>query len=170
MKKMIILFITLILVLSCSIFVSAAAEEDVLQELKDLEIFNDTYLLQAESYLARNPITSEQADKIIEKIQNVKTILGGKDSLSELTIDQKKEVFTEFYDAGMIIDLKVSFDGKAVLITDSSERTVLLVDQGSAVKQTGHNYIILLYGAAALLCALGLLLTKFRYTVIISKA
>lgn len=134
---------------------AATTTSDVIAALKDSKIA-DTYITQAESYLSSVTVTSEQADAIIARIDNVKEIVGDRAKLSELSSTESEKVLAEFTAAAEVMDLTVTYqnNGHHVLtVKDASNNVVLSATNTNIIKQTGFDYSVVLYGMIALVLA-----------------
>ena len=155
MKKFFAALLAMLVLLICfSTVASAATKEDIVQALKDSKL-KEVYVLQAESYLNEIDVTSEQAEAILQRIKNVNEIVGKETTLSKLTGEQKQKVLFEFTEAGKVLDLTVVYDAGTILITDSEDKSVYMTQDADAVKQTGIDYTVILYGLGFILLAAG---------------
>ena len=155
-KILVMMFTTMIALMSMTSVASAATKTDIISLLNKSTVLK-VYVSQAESYLNSRTITSAQADAIIARINSVNAIVGDKTKLSELTSPQKLAILNEFTAAGQVLDLVVTYNSGIVLVKESGTngRTVFTVTYPTAdlIKQTGFDYSIALYGLAMILLA-----------------
>ncbi len=153
MKKLsVMLMVIIISMMSFASFTSAATTNDIVNKLKSSKILK-IYVTQAESYLHSRQITSEQADKIMDLIDEVLATTGDKIRLSQLNSRQKLAILEYFTEAGQVLDLEVVYDDGDIIVTDKDDKQVFYVNKADIIKHTGYNYGIALYGMAFILLA-----------------
>ncbi|MCD6321833.1 MAG: hypothetical protein J7L77_02290 [Clostridiales bacterium] len=148
--KTIIIIALIILLMSFSITASAATVNDILQALRDANV-PEVYVLQAESYMAGKTVTPAIADAIIVHINNADTIAAGETKLSVLNSSQKNDIMIEIAAATALLDLTVSYVDETLTVKDDSENIVGILSLEDAIKQTGYDYNLILYGVALFL-------------------
>lgn len=153
MKKMLTMILVVILMVGgITAAVSAATIQDVVDALTDGGV-PEVYVLQAESYLEDRGLTAAEADQLLIYIGNAVTIADGETQLSKLTSAQNAAILQEIQDAAEFLNLTVTYDNEVLNVKDESNQIVFTVSKANAVKQTGFDYSILLYGLAFLLLA-----------------
>ena len=153
MKKLLtMILVVLLMVGGMTAAVSAATIQDVVDALTDGGV-PEVYVLQAESYLEDRGLTSAEADQLLIFIDNAVEIADGETQLSKLTGAQNSAIFDEIKDAADLFDLTVTYDNEVLNVKDESNQTVFTVSKENAVKQTGFDYSIVLYGLAFLFLA-----------------
>lgn len=151
-KKTLIITVLLAISLSLTAIVSAATVNDILQSLRDAGV-PEVYVLQAESYMADKTVSATTADAIIVHINNAAAIANGETKLSQLTGEQKSGILVEINAACALLNLTASYTDKALTVKDSTGNTVLYLSADDAIKQTGYDYNLILYGFAIILVA-----------------
>ena len=153
MKKVLSVALTiLVIVMSFAAVVSAAPVDDVIKALQDAKV-PAAYVEQARSYFAANPLTADQASAIIANIEAASAAADGKTKLSELTDAQVSAIMTEIKEAAQVIGLTASYDNGVINVKDATGKLVISVSGAGAVKQTGFDYSIVLFGLAGLVIA-----------------
>jgi hypothetical protein len=153
MKKLsVMLMVIIISMMSFASFTSAATTSDIINKLKSSSILK-VYVTQADSYLKSITVTSEEADRILELIDEVLATVGDKVRLSRLNSRQKLAILEYFTEAGQVLDLEVVYDDGDIVVTDKDNNKVFYVNNADIIKHTGNNYDIALYGMAFLLLA-----------------
>lgn len=144
-KTVIILVIALVLVMSFSISASAATVNDMLQALRDAGV-PEVYVLQTESYLADKTLSSATIDAVLVHINNAKTIAAGETKLSMLDSSQKNDIMIEINAATALMGMTVQYVDQTLTVKDSTGNIVGILSLEDAIKQTGYDYSLLLYG------------------------
>lgn len=158
MKKVMILFVVMIVILGLSTAASAATLSDVVTALNNAEV-PAVYVSQAEAYFNANPITSAQADSLIAHINAAAKIANGETSMTKLTGTQVSEILDEVSGAAKVVGLTAAYSGdETVGIFDSTGKLVFAIAKTStpatsAIKQTGFDYSMVLAGLAMMLLA-----------------
>ena len=153
MKKLLtMMLVVLLMVGGMTAAVSAATLQDVVDALTDGGV-PEVYVLQAESYLEDRGLTSAEADQLLIYIGNAVEIADGETHLSKLTGAQNSGILQEVQNAADFLNLSVTYDNEVLNVKDESNQTVFTVSKENAVKQTGFDYSIVLYGLAFLLLA-----------------
>jgi len=157
MKKLTALLLITILVLTMGAAVSAATLDDVVAALQAAK-FPATFVSQAQSYFMAHPMTSEQADQVLQYIRNAESAVAGADDLSQLTRHQYSEIITNVTKAAEVVGLEAILrSDDTVGIYDASGKLVFALSRASlapmsggvpsdAVKQTGYDYSLVLIG------------------------
>ena len=143
---------TLLIVMSFSAVVSAAPVDDVIAALEEANV-PEAYVEQARSYFAENPLTEEDAAAIIGYIEAAAAIADGKTKISELSGADRSAILAEISKAANVIDLTVSYDDGDINVRDASGNLVFSESGAGAVKQTGFDYSIILFGLAGIVLA-----------------
>ncbi|MBN1623874.1 MAG: hypothetical protein JW903_05865 [Clostridia bacterium] len=151
-KKTILIVAIVIMLMSFTATASAATVSDILQSLRDANV-PEVYVLQAESYMADKTVTSATADAIIVHINNAAVIADGETKLSQLTGEQKSGILTEISAACALLDMTASYVDEALTIKDSTGNIVIYLSAEDAIKQTGYDYNLILYGLGILMIA-----------------
>ena len=153
MKKFLtMILVVLLMVGGMTAAVSAATIQDVVDALTDGGV-PEVYVLQAEAYLEDRGLTSAEADQLLIYIGNAVEIADGETQLSQLTSAQNAAIFEEIKDAAALLNLTVTYDNEVLNVKNASNQIVFTVSKDAAVKQTGFDYSIVLYGLAFLLLA-----------------
>lgn len=153
MKKVLSVALTiLVIVMSFTAVVSAAPVDDVIKALQDAKV-PAAYVEQARSYFAANAITADQATAIVANVKAASTAAAGKTKLSELSDAQVTAIMTEIKEAAQVVGLTASYDNGTINVKDSTGKLVISESGAGAVKQTGFDYSIVLFGLAGLVIA-----------------
>ena len=161
MKKILSLALTVLLVvMGFAAVVSAATTDDVLQALEDANV-PEAYVEQARSYFADNPLTEAEAEALVGYIKAAADLADGTTKISDLSGAQRSAILAEISNAAQVIGLTASYDDGTIYIRDADGNLVFSESGEGAVKQTGFNYSIVLYGLGGLVLAAG--------TAVISK-
>ncbi len=159
-KSILIVVVSVVILLAFSITASAATVNDILQSLRDAGV-PEVYVLQAESYMADKTITSTTADAVITHITNAATIADGETKISVLTGEQKSGIAVEFAAACALLNLRAEFGDHNLTVYDESDNIVFIVTSEEAIKHTGYDYNLILYGFILLaLSAASVFVTK----------
>lgn len=155
MKKFIaLLTVTLMTVLAFAAPVSAAAESDIITELKAAGVAQ-TYISQAESYMAQTGVnlTDAQINGIVQDIKDAVAIAAGQKDYSKLTGVQKSGIAAEIAHAASLLGLSSTYDStKGVSIVDGTGKVLISVTSEN-VKKTGADYTLVFVGLAVLAAA-----------------
>jgi hypothetical protein len=153
MKKVLsIAVMIMVVVMSLSAAVSAVAEADIIAALEDANV-PAAYIETARSYLDENEVTDAEAAEIVGYIEEATALTDGETKFSELTGSEKSAILAKVKDAAQVLELSVTYDDNTVNIKDASGATVFTESAAGAVKQTGFDYMIVVYGLALLVVA-----------------
>ena len=153
MKKVLTMMLVILLMVGgMTAAVSAATLQDVVDALTEGGV-PEVYVLQAEAYLEDRGLTEAEADQLLIYIGNAVTITAGEKQLSKLTAEQNSGIMQEIQNAADFLNLSVTYDNEVLNVKDDSNQTVFTVSKEDAVKQTGFDYSIVLYGLAFLVLA-----------------
>ncbi len=178
MKKIMTILLVVVLVLACTLSVSAAGainadEQRVLDELSKTVEFNGVkyfipknYINQARNYFLTDAcdMTPAQADEIIKQINNgidvvthaEEAVSGGTFHLENLSAAHKEQLLDAGEKACEVIDLTFTYDAtqKDVIIKNSENQTVFKDDP--IIKTTGAevNYTAIVVTVSALVVTL----------------
>lgn len=153
MKKVLSVALTiLVVVMAFASVVSAAPVDDVITALEDANV-PAAYVEQARSYFAANEITAEQSAAIVANIEAAADIADGETKLSALTDAQVTAIMTEIKEAAQEVGLTASYDNGTINVKDATGKLIISESGAGAVKQTGFDYSIVLFGLAGLVIA-----------------
>lgn len=158
MKKITAVLLIGILMIACGGIVSAYTADDVFTALEEANV-PEAYILQAEAYFEESPMTEEQAGVIMGHIDAALEIAGGKTKASELTSEQRADIFMELVEAGQVLDLVVTYEGNTsyetgiVYVRDQNDDVIFMVTAEDVIKHTGFDYTIVLIGLGVLVLA-----------------
>ena len=174
MRKILKVTLVFVILLLCNIsIVNAATNQELISYVsKSFSIAGKSVSLSSEDkvkierYLNAHPVTAEQADKIIAKIDEAVTYLNtvGVSSFSKLSQSQKEKLLAIAKDAAAIAGATISYDAKSGAISIYFDG--VLFDQVSTqkgLKQTGtdHSYIVYaIAGVAVIAVATGVVVRK----------
>ena len=155
MKKIVKIFtLVLFMALVLTTTVNASASDDLLNELsktytvggKDITI-SDADKVRIERYLADNPVTEEQKDTILSKLNAIIDIMNaeGVSDPGKLSVSKKTEAMNLAKEAASAIDLKLVMDTNANTIKVYNAEGKLLetatIEKGK-LSYTGNNSIV----------------------------
>lgn len=161
MKKVLKITLIVAILLLCSITVTYATTNSELLAYvtKDFVIAGDTVrlsdadALKVKKYLDAYPVTSDEADKIIAKVDEAVALMeaAGVSDPYKLSKDQKNKLLTIFQEAAAIAGATITYN--------SADKTVdiyvdgVLFDQASSTsnkkyQQTGTDYAYIVYAIA----------------------
>ena len=166
MKKMLaLLMVVFVVVMGVGAVASAATVDDIMTALEATAI-PEVYLTQAQSYLNANPVTAAQADAVIQYINAADATAGSVTGFNQLTSAQASAIYKDITAAAAALNLTASYDSTTLVIKDATGKSVLSVSDSQVVKQTGHDYSIVLVGFGIMVLAGGvaLLSRKLRNT------
>lgn len=153
MKKVLSVALTIfVVVMAFASVVSAAPVDDVITALEDANV-PAAYVEQARSYFAANPLTAEQSAAIVANIEAAADIADGETKLSALTDAQVTAIMTEIKEAAQEVGLTASYDNGTINVKDATGKLIISESGAGAVKQTGFDYSIVLFGLAGLVIA-----------------
>ncbi|HPJ21404.1 MAG TPA: hypothetical protein PLP30_05510 [Clostridia bacterium] len=152
MRKSLAIVVSVIILVAWATTASAATVNDILQALGDAGV-PEVYVLQAESYMADKTISPATADAVIVHINNAAAIADGETKISALSGEQKSDIAVEFAAACALLNLRAEFGDHNLTVYDDSDRIVFIVTAEEAIKHTGYDYNIAIYGALILLLA-----------------
>lgn len=153
MKKRIVLIWTILFIVSGLGSVSTAATTDDVLDALDRAKVPEAYILQTKAYLDENPISAASADAVVLHIDKSAILAGGELSFDQLSDAQKAGILREIAEAAVDLDLRASYDDGHLVIRDHTGQIVFLIGQEAVIKQTGHDYSIVLIGLGFLLLA-----------------
>lgn len=146
-----IVTLTLIFVLSTSVMVFAAPNDDVITALKNADV-PESYIIQAENYLKNNTLTAAQADAVevqITKAVDIMKAAGTKD-VSKLSQADQNAIIQSIEAAGKEINLTIAVvkksDGKIYVSAADADGKVVANFTSNDVKQTGISSSVLFAG------------------------
>ena len=155
MKKVLTMFLMIIVMVTGLVsIVAAATVNDIVTALNGASV-PEVYVLQAKSYLDSRTVSSAQADQVIVHINNAKAIAAGETKASKLTATQKSGILQEIIAAAAVLNLQATYANHTLTVKDSSNKIVFTVSSAEVIKQTGHDYSIALFGLGFLLLAAG---------------
>ncbi len=161
-RKLSVLVLSLIMMLAMSITAFAATEDDIIKELKAAGV-PDTYVAQAEQYLANNDVTADQADGVIDEIKAAKATAGDVTDVKKLNADQKAAIIKNVEAAGKAMDAVVTVDTKNNKVTITDKNGKEYVVEENPVKPTGVS----VYATYAVVAAMAMVLVACG--VVVSK-
>lgn len=190
MKKIVAMFVCLIIVFSCVIVTPAAGlnkyEKEIMNSLKvkivakgNVYSFPKSYLNQAENFFLTINVTKAQRDKIIPLIKssfalvnkNKNQIIYGKGtkSISMMSERVKTTLLNNAVKIGMVLGLNVAYNCVELVVTRKGTNTIVFYDK-PIIKVTGaepNNLTvpITMMGAMMTLTALAFVLMKKRSAV-----
>lgn len=160
MKKVLKIALVFAILLFCNVTVSKAAtnEELIAYASKNFDVNGSTVALKAadkvklQRYLEQNPVSSEDADKIIAKIDEGVALLrnAGVTDPTKLSSEKKQELLAIGQQAAKIAGAELTYDSSSDAI--SIYKDGVLIDQATtsdALVQTGSdNYSYIVYAIA----------------------
>lgn len=161
-KKFFVMVLSLVMMLAMSVTAFAATEDDIIKELKAAGV-PETYVSQAEQYLANNEVIDTQADNVIAEIKKAKETAGDVTELKNLSAEQKTAILKNVEAAGTAMGATVVVDTKdnKVTITDENNKTYIVEE--NPVKPTGVS----VYATYAVVAAMAMVLVACG--VVVSK-
>lgn len=171
MKKITTIMTSMIMAVVLAVSVSAAGinsyEQSILDLLKTKVDLGSgqtysipaNYIVQAENYFQQADVTKEQADTIngyineginlLKSRSSVITAKGGVFHLKDLTAEDKTTILNLGKKACETVGLKLTYDGKNVVITDANDSSKVYFSNSPIIKVTGEEGNSVHAGAAA---------------------
>lgn len=122
--------------------------------------------VKIERYLSENPVTEEQANKIIEKANEAVAIMekAGITNYDKLTTAQKDELKSIATSAADIIDVKLVFKKGYVEIYNNAGKLIETVGENNGkLAYTGNNVNVVLTTSVIAIIALAITVVSKRY-------
>lgn len=135
MKKVLsILVMSMIVLMLCSVKVSAFSQQEFLDTLySKISPYGATNAdkVKIERYLNENPITETEANQVLAKTNEATEVMrvAGASSYSQLTPELKKQVRTKATEAAKVVDVELKFSGK----------TVTAIKDGKEIEKIAYN-------------------------------
>lgn len=153
MKKFLKITIVLMAILLCSVsMVKAATTEELIAHIsKTYTIAGEEYkasdldIADAKKYLEQYPVSEEDADKIIAKIDEAVALANeyGEADLTKLSKSQKEELMNIAQEAASIAGATISYDNKDKVVTIYRDGEVFTTKSLEAkFAQTGSNHTV----------------------------
>ena len=158
MKKIIVsLSFAFVLFFGVQANVAAATENDIIKTLVSSSLPSN-YVQQAKNYLRSNDVTAEEANQVIDHINNAQAVVNarGANSLSQLTTADRQAILAELTAATAVLDITVTVTSKGVVFSNATGTVMATFPtKGNDVKQTGANNLYLAGGISLLVAAAG---------------
>lgn len=161
MKKFLKITIVFVILLFCAVSVVNAATNDELVKYvsKNFNIAGKSVNIGAENkrkverYLNAHPVTNEQADQIIAKVDEAVKLMNdaGVSNPAKLNKDQKEKLVSIAKDAASIAGATISYDSKNETVTvyyNGAVFDTVSVNSQKGLVQTGNDYSFVVYGIA----------------------
>ena len=142
MKKILVSFFSLLLLVSMSVPAFAASNSDAILDALRSGIVVDgktveipaNYINQAENYFSSHQVTDAQANYLLAQINSAKKAIqaSGVTNLSKLDAGTKQKILSEVQSAANSVDLK---------LTIGSNKTVQIADPNGSIVFAGGNPI-----------------------------
>ena len=137
MKKIIVsLLFAFVLFFGVQANVAAATENDIIKTLVSSSLPSN-YVQQAKNYLRSNDVTAEEANQVIDHINNAQAVVNarGAKSVNQLTKADKQAILAELTATTAVLDITVTVTSKKVVFSDA-EGTVVAAfpTKGNGVK------------------------------------
>ena len=137
MKKIIVsLSFAFVLFFGVQANVAAATEIDIIKTLVSSSLPSN-YVQQAKNYLRSNDVTAEEANQVIDHINNAQAVVNarGAKSVNQLTKADKQAILAELTATAAILDITVTVTSKRVVFNDANGTVVAtFTTKGNGVK------------------------------------
>ena len=137
MKKIIVsLSFAFVLFFGVQANVAAATENDIIKTLVSSSLPSN-YVQQAKNYLMSNDVTAEEANQVIDHINNAQAVVNarGAKSVNQLTKADKQAILAELTATAAILDITVTVTSKRVVFNDANGTVVATFPtKGNGVK------------------------------------
>ena len=137
MKKIIVsLSFAFVLFFGVQANVAAATENDIIKTLVSSSLPSN-YVQQAKNYLRSNDVTAEEANQVIDHINNAQAVVNarGAKSVNQLTKADKQAILAELTATAAISDITVTVTSKRVVFNDANGTVVATFPaKGNGVK------------------------------------
>ena len=149
MKKIVSIFIVAIMLIGVFTTVNATKSSELANKLYEMGKdygFTQANKVRIERYLAENPVSDADADKILAKAQEMKKVFDNAKAtkFSELSKSQKEEVKSIASETASIIGLTVKFKTKEVEIYKNGKLIEVARYDSNKLLYTGNNTNIIL--------------------------
>lgn len=119
MKKTIVsILVSLVVVLSMTTIVKAATANEVVNYLKSQggSYVSNSNIVELERFFKENPITSDEGDQLIAKIDEAKAIVDSENvnDIEQFSSENKSKLKSVLISAAAVVDVDVSFDGDKI--------------------------------------------------------
>ncbi len=150
MKKTIvcaILFVMLVCV--ATTFVSATTSSELAAKLYDMGSkygVTSADKVKMERYLADNPVTEEQANKIVAEAEAAVKVMedAGKTSYKDLSDADKATLKTKANNAASVLDVSLTFKKGSVEVYKEGKLIETITSKDGKLAYTGNNYGVVL--------------------------
>ena len=165
MKKLVSLLIAIIMIMGVVTAVYATSSSELADKLYEMGKpygMTTANKVRIEKYLKQNPVTDEEADKLVAKMEAGIEIFkkAGVTKYSKLSDAQKEEIKSLAVEAGKIIDLTVKFEAKEAKIYKNGKLIEVANYDGDKFLYTGNNVntilVVSAVGAIALIAGFAL--------------
>ena len=126
MKKIIVsLSFAFVLFFGVQANVAAATENGIIKTLVSSSLPSN-YVQQAKNYLRSTDVTAEEANQVIDHINNAQAVVNarGAKSVNQLTKADKQAILAELTATAAILDITVTVTSKRVVFNDANGTVV----------------------------------------------
>ena len=167
MKKLISIFVAIIMIMGVFTVVRATTSSKLADEIyalaKDYGM-TESNKLRIERYLADNPVTDKEADKVLAKVKEAIAIFdkAGEKKYSELSDSQKEEIKSIANETASIVGLTLKFKTKEVEIYKNGKLIEVARYDGDKLLYTGNNVnmVLVVSSVAAIALVAGFVARK----------
>lgn len=169
MKKILSIAITFVMVVMIAVTANATTSSELADELyKRGSKYGMTSkeVVKIERYLADNPVTDAEADKIVAKADEAVKVMedAGAKSYNDLTAEQKNQVKTIANEAAGVIGLTLKFSTSSVEVWKGNKKIETITIENGKFKYTGNNTAVVV-GSSLAIIALVAVVAKKRLSV-----
>ena len=159
MKRLVSILTAIIMIIGFVTVVNATSSSELANKLYEIGKpygFTEANKVRIERYLADNPVTDAEADKVVAKAEEVAKVFAdaGASKYSELSDSQKEKVKSLAVEAGKIVDLTVKFGTRSVEIYKNGKLIETVRYDGDKLLYTGNNANTILVVSSVVVIAL----------------